>query len=144
MSPLHQSGTHKTCLSGIKRGTGKTANTKGKNVMQESVELHFVEQCNLFSMKSADWCQSYMVKLEVNEKPLVVEINTGQSFFVISEATHKWLWPQKCLLCQHISETFHFLILQIPHVHLMTGFFLCSLSFGLQLRSYFQHRQPMI
>ena len=39
-----------------------------------------------------------MVTLEVNGKPLVMEIDTGASYSVISGAAHKRLWPQKQLV----------------------------------------------
>ena len=39
-----------------------------------------------------------MVTLEVNGKPLVMEIDTGAPYSIISGATHKRLWPQKRLI----------------------------------------------
>ena len=66
--------------------------------MQESVEQHSMEEYILFNMKSVDQQEPYTVTLEVNGKPLVMEIDTGASYSVISGALHKQLWPQKRLM----------------------------------------------
>ena len=66
--------------------------------MQESAEQHSVEEYNLFNMKLADERKPYTVTLEVNGKPLAMELDTGASYSVISGATHKLLWPQKQLM----------------------------------------------
>ena len=42
-----------------------------------------------FDMKSADQRKSYTLTLEVNGKPLVMEIDMGASYSIISGATHK-------------------------------------------------------
>ena len=87
---------HKTCVSGTKGGTGKSANAKDKNVktVQESAEEHSMEEYNLFNMKSTNQHQPYMVMLEVNGKALVMEIDRGASFplfqeLLISDCGHK-------------------------------------------------------
>ena len=57
-----------------------------------------MDEYNLFNMKSVDQRKPYTVTLEVNEKPLVMEIDMGASYSVISRATHKRPRPQKQLL----------------------------------------------
>ena len=66
-------------MSGTKKGTDKTVIiTTGKNIMtvQESAEQHSLEEYNLFNMKSADQRKPYTATLEVNGKPIVMEIDT--------------------------------------------------------------------
>ena len=50
--------------------------------MQESAEQHTVKEYNLFNMKSADHRKPYTVTLEVNGKPLVMEIDTGAPYSI--------------------------------------------------------------
>ena len=51
----------------------------GKNVktVQESAEQHSMEEYDLFNMKSVNQCKPYTVTLEVNGKPLVMEIDAA-------------------------------------------------------------------
>ena len=49
--------------------------------MQESAEQHSMEEYSLFNMKSMDQRKPYMVTLKVNGKPLVMEIDTGASYW---------------------------------------------------------------
>ena len=66
--------------------------------MQESAEQHSIEGYNLFNMKSTDERKLYTVTLEANGKLLVMEIDTGASYSVISGATHKRQWPKNWLM----------------------------------------------
>ena len=50
-------------------------------------------------MKSAaDQWKPYTVTLEVNGNPIVMEIDTGASYTIISGTMRKRLWPQKRLM----------------------------------------------
>ena len=51
-------------------------------IVQESAEQHSVKVYILFDMKSADQLKPYVVKLEINGKPLVMKIDTRASFYV--------------------------------------------------------------
>ena len=84
------------CLA-FKRAADKTARSKSKNVktVQVSAERHSKEY-TLFNVPSENQRLPYTVTVEVDEQPL--EIDTGASFSVISEATRKQLWPHKRLM----------------------------------------------
>ena len=66
--------------------------------MQKSAEQHSVEEYDLFNMKSADQRKLYTVTVEVNGKPVVMEIDTEACYSIISGAMHKQLWPEEHLM----------------------------------------------
>ena len=94
MSPLLQNGTHESFIP-VTEGDNKQncmyTYSKRNNVqiVQESPESHSMEVYSLYEMKSEKQHQPYTVTLEVNEYPLVMEIDDGTSFSIISEPTSR-------------------------------------------------------
>lgn len=61
--------------------------------LEESPEEDSDDDCTLYSLNSASKPRPYMVSMDINDKSLQMEIDTGASLTLVSECTFRDFWP---------------------------------------------------
>ena len=97
MSQLRKNWTHQ---GGMSAKDQKNQHQGVKKLLEESADLamdSLQEEYTLFAVGSTDGRSAIEVELELDGHRICMEIDTGASLSLVSEATFKRLWPGRSL-----------------------------------------------